>query len=239
MGTRLTVPGVEFTDYIDIVKYPVTDQLSALFYLGGSGAASKVNQASGGTNASDPGANVTFADYWGVFTGTHTTAANYMQTAELDNASLDLTLIAVSKNAAERAVWGMFNGTGNGAAMLASLAWAVASGSVGKSVAFAGSGLPDAAMQFRALSYTASGGGVMTAYHGAAGSLATSSVGSIGDRVTQALGARIGGGYNASYTGEVLVAAVAKHKKALSAGEIGLIYAYLRSRYAKLGVTVA
>ena len=241
MGTRLTVPSVTFSDYIDIVKYPVPDQLSSLFYLGGSSSASIVNQAAGGANASAAGANVTFSTNYAEFTGDPTAAANLIQTPDLDNASQAIALISVSQcmDTTDRFSFGAFDSTADGAALLSTVAWAIAAGPTIKSVAFGGAAAPHSAMQFKALSYDP-GTGVMSAFQGAASSLVKTQVTVGSSRLVNALGARIGGSYVInSYTGDLRIAAVAKHERALTDAEMALIYKYFQLRYAKLSVTVA
>lgn len=244
MGLRLTITDAAYSDYIDIVKYPIEDALTSLHWLGVDGPTSIINHGSG-PDANAAGANVTYADHHAVFTGLHGTAANYIQTLDFDNASLAQSLVGIYKvvnpiaGVENRAIWGIWQGGSNGGmALITNAALAYNSSDVVKVANFAGAAAPDAGFVFKATVYDPDTE-LLTAYRGQSGDLLSSSIIVGSTRKQSTLGARIGGAVSAStYEGTVHIAAVAKHTDVLTSGEVQMIYDYMRLRYAKLGITV-
>lgn len=243
MGVRLIVPGVTFTNYAEIVAYPVPDDLSSLFYLGASEAATEVNHAV--PDGSAPGVitgSVTYSSHYAIFTGASTN--NYMLTEETD-ATADASYIAVFRmpNAVAgappgRGIFSCFGGGGGGASMFHDGLFADSDG--GGSVYPKFTGVSGAASQadfyFRAgvlsgtsvIAYRVLGGAVV------AGQTLTNT------RATASRAMRIGG--HASVTGGYLdtahIALASKHGSALSVPQLQSIYDYVRAYYARRGLTV-
>ena len=130
MGLDIIVPGVTFSNYVDISAYPVTTNLSSLYYLGVDANTSKTNQIPGGGADATVGANVTFAAGYATFSGDPTAAANFIQTNDLDSASTDFTRIAIFQkmDTTDRPVWGQWNSGVSGSGFLQTLSHVVASG---------------------------------------------------------------------------------------------------------------
>lgn len=233
MGLRLTVPGVTFSRYVDIVDYPVLDHLTSLFYLGDDLASSRVNHGSGPDATG--GANVVFSSGYGRFTGGHTDANNCIVTSDLDNASDDMTLIALAQreDTANRGIFGAYNGITNGASLENAAAY-TGTGSLVSAVY--AKPRPDDKFYFQAAIWS---GTSVIPYTGIDGELVAGTP-ATATRVQSTNAARIGGGYaNGTWVGAIKISAVSKHTRALTTPELSEVYAYFRSRATKLGLSVA
>lgn len=233
MGLRLTVPGVNFSRYVDIVDYPVRDQLSSLFYIGDDLASSRVNHA-GGDNATG-GANVSFGAGYGRFTGGHTDANNCISIGDLDNSSTDMTLIALvqREDAGNRGILGAYNGITNGASLENAAAYTGTGSLVGATYA---KPRPDDKFYFQAGVWN---GTTVIPYTGIDGELVAGTPATAA-RVLSSNASRIGGGYSSgAWSGAVKISSAAKHTRALVPEELSEVYAYFKSRAIKLGLSVS
>lgn len=234
MGMRLTVPGTIFSRYVDIVKYPITSQLTSLFLLGTDAASSKSNHGSG-ADATSGGGSITYASGYARFGGLNTNIDSYLQTTDLDNASDDMTLIALvqREDSGNRIIYGSYNGITDGASLEAAAAYVANGALIGGAYAKA---RPDDKFYFQAMTIS---GSTVIPYTGIGGELVAGTPVSA-TRTKSANGARIGGGYaNGSWAGALKISAVAKHTRALTTAELAEVYAYLKSRAVKLGLSVS
>lgn len=233
MGLRLTVPGVVFSRYVDIVDYPIRTDLTSLFYLGTDSVSSKVNHGSGANAVG--GANLAFNTGYAAFTGGHTDANNCLVTTDLDNASSDLTLIALVQrvDSGNRCILGAYNGVSNGASLENAAAYTGTGSLIGASYAKA---RPDNKFFFQAATWD---GTTVIPYTGIDGELVAGTP-ATAVRVGSSNAMRIGGGYaSGAWNGVVNISAVAKHTRALTTEELSEVYAYFKSRAVKLGLSVS
>lgn len=227
-GADFLVPGSNFTRYVDIVEYPIAGA-SSLFFLGDDAVASKENQGSG-ANATG-GASVTYHDGYASFSGTHTTITNYLQTSDADNASADVSRLAVYRRTVDglRGVWGAYNGAGDGSAIYSGGGACGGGGALVTGALAINEMLADFLFQAVIIE-----GSVMRTYTGHDGRLVPGSAVAV-TRAGSANTDRIGGGYAGVSAGSLDIHAVAKHPFAITAEEALQVYVYLRSRAEKIG----
>lgn len=236
MGLKITVPGVSFTNYVDIVEYPVTDALTSLFLLGTDSVTSVINHGSG-ADATGGGANITYGAGYARFAGQNTNLASYFQTTDLDNASNDMTLISLvmREDSNDRAVFGSYNAATNGA-------------SIGNTGAYTGNGALSVGTWAKAAPDTKYYMHAMTVNHSGATTVPYTWVDGIAvmgtpiaaARTQSSNGARIGGGYaNSSWAGVNRISAAVKHTRILTLDELQQVYTYLKYRATSLGLEVS
>ncbi|KUR71185.1 hypothetical protein AQZ52_10970 [Novosphingobium fuchskuhlense] len=239
MGLDIIVPGVTFSNYVDISAYPVTTNLSSLYYLGVDANTSKTNQIPGGGADATVGANVTFAAGYATFSGDPTAAANFIQTNDLDSASTDFTRIAIFQkmDTTDRPVWGQWNSGVSGSGFLQTLSHVVASGPTLVSRTLYGSAA-QTAFVFVAQKYT---GGVLSTYTANGGVLAAAVTNSAASRVTNsAVAERIGGSAgSAVFSGTSRIAMVSKHRSALTDAQIADIFNFCKLVMTKRGLVLS
>lgn len=232
-GLKITVPGANFSKYVDIIQYPVAQDLSSLFFLGGDAVASGNNLAPGFPDAPAVGANITYQPGYALFTGAPLTAANFIRTSEFDNDSAAFTRVAVYQNMSniQRAVFGLFAGASTGSGILSNQSF-IATGSAVLGPTLYGTAI---APSFRFVAQTYSGT-TLTTYTARGGELlAQTTTGTRAANVGTA--DRIGGEASSNtFSGDLRVASVAKHRSALTANQIALIYAFYRLEMARKGL---
>lgn len=234
MGFRLTASGTTYTRYIDIVDYPITSNLSSLFYIGTDSVSSSVNHGST-ANATGGGVNITYFPGYGLFAGANTNINSYLQTSDPNNSSSDMTLCALvaRQDINGRTIWGTYNAAVDGASLIY-LGASLGNGTL-VTGAFANAA-PDTKFYFQAMLIS---GTSLIPYTGIDGQL-VAGVAMTATRVQSASAARIGGGYaNGSFNGVLKISAVSKHTRALSLSELAEVYFYFKSRATKLGLTVS
>lgn len=233
-GTKLVGVGLDATRYLRIVDYPIPTNLTSLFYIGTDEASSVVNEGStadGTVGVTE--ANITYQTGYATFAGIHTTAGNFINTSDQDNASTNVTLAALFRktDANFRAVWGTWNQGIEGITLTTT------GFSAGE-----GAGLKTANYEYTAEDEWIFQAGVydgskLNVYTGFEDDLLlgtpTACV-----RQTATKVARIGGGHSLASTGVVDIAAVSKHTSALNIAQVKQIYLYFKQRAELLGLTV-
>ncbi|CAN5719859.1 hypothetical protein BH10PSE18_BH10PSE18_50280 [soil metagenome] len=244
-GLQLSVPGAAYTKYLDIADYPLQqagDALSSLYYLGGSSAASVLNRAAGFAGAV-AGANVTYQPNYAEFSGSQTDAANYIATADQNNASPSNTRIAVFQHlvpitgTGNRGIFGIFAGLAVGQSIMPDHSYM----GNGSTLFNPGNSLvaPDAKFKFIAHTYD-SGTGSFSTYYGLDGIVYLANTVNAGAGVAGAVQSERIGGANSAGTvvGASRIASVAKHRKVLTLAELQLAHDYLKGRLTKAGIAV-
>jgi len=233
-GTSIRLPGSTFAQWVDIVDYPVTDDLTTLLTPRVNLTQSLVNDGSGpDATTTGGGSGITFDDASGIFSGNTSDTANSFTVADLDNASTPQTLTAVflktALAASFRPVWGTYNGGTNGFSLT------VRGAGIGTGALVESTWPADMIDQYIFYAATYSGG-VMKSYMGNGGDL--QQVPDVaGVKVSSANGARIGG-YAGAFTPTVHVGMASKHTSELSRAELLEIYQYATSLMAGAGETL-
>lgn len=237
MGLRHTILDQSVTRYIDIVKYPVSDSLKSIFYLGTSSAACMVNWAPGGVAASRVGTSVSHLTGYSTFAGAEG-GSNIIDTADYDDASAAVTKIALFSNSGTKTAYGIYSGN-NVFVVTAADARAYGGGAL-KTLGYAGTPPTYASppFYFKALGYDPTEQ-ILRSYRGIDGVIYVSEIALTAPRATAHTIETIGGTGNAAFTGTLNIAAIAKHHKHLSVDQLTLIYAYWRFKFTKLGLVVA
>lgn len=232
-GIIITVPG-EFSDYVMLGRWPALSGISSLFFLGGSAEACATNHAPGSAvTATAPGGSVVIASDHIECTGNASNPANAMWTNDLDNASVDCTIIAIAKvpQVGTAALCGTFYGASGGLSLFSTFGY-TSSGMVSK-VAL----LPDTReWSFSAARYSSATGNLV-ASRGVAGSLVSTTT-AVGTRATNGLGFVVGGfpSTGETYTAARHIAAAAKYRRSISDAELANVYAYCRVRFPSLAL---
>lgn len=228
MGLQISIPGTKFTNYADLLNYPVLDALSSLFYLGGSQASAIVNHATGFGNATAAGGStIAYQPNYARFTGNHTLNTGYLQTQDRNDASNEFTFISLTRivGDGDRASFGSVDSAGAGAMLLTANAFAF--GSSTPSSQNAPYGYPVDATKFKVLMATFKDG-VLSAYRLENGAVVLGATRTI-TRTASVNTELIGGSRGIALSGSLDIAMVAKHRKACTLSELSEICAYLSS----------
>lgn len=244
MGVNTLVAGVAGVDPLYYGAYPVLASLKDLFHLGGDESSSVTNLASGRTNASAAGDDVTYEDGYAVFAGDP--AYNVISLATAENELTNFTRLGIAQHVGPlesaddwRQVIGDYEGPAEGTAL-----WSTTIIMANGNLRQRGIGIPDpphSKFYFIAMTYNNTLK-KMASFYGARGQVYAG--GAYTDTVAAARSAaplKIGGNNLLGANERVLnVAMAAQHNAVLSTAELREVMLYEAERLrVDHGITIA
>ena len=226
MGIQIKLPNANFKKYIDMVSYPLNDNLKGLFYLGKSSASSIINHADDSRAVAH--GTIEYSPDYATFDGAFD--ADYIQTG-LPDASENFTVISLIRQSSgePRSILSSFRSNRgfdatNVATTLYDNTGALRNIPTGLGTTNTATFMLTATVVngLNAKSYKSAGDRVIAADERQL----------IGNKSLGVNDLRIGGAHmNLTNNGSLDIAFLAYHDKALTLTELGIVYDYIKTRY--------